>query len=92
MSDAKPFDQEKFIAESKEMRLKHLEEQARGPFGGGGGKPSLPSLWGSVGGKRRVREERKDGAENEGLRGERTGKKMGGKGRGAGGGGGGAAR
>lgn len=27
--EAQVFDQEKFIAESKEMRLKHLEEQAR---------------------------------------------------------------
>jgi len=26
------FDQEKFIAESKEMRLKHLEEQAQTPL------------------------------------------------------------
>jgi hypothetical protein len=29
--EATAFDQEKFIAESKEMRLKHLEEQARRP-------------------------------------------------------------
>jgi hypothetical protein len=27
--EAKVFDQEKFISDSKEMRLKHLEEQAR---------------------------------------------------------------